>query len=44
MRHWIWFAVAVLMLVDAVGYTFGASGPIRRALSPTNRTGKSGFS
>jgi hypothetical protein len=33
--HWIWFAVAVLMLVDAIGYTFGAIGPIRRALSPT---------
>jgi hypothetical protein len=33
-RHWIWFAVAVLMLADAVGYTFGAIGPIRRALSP----------
>jgi hypothetical protein len=31
---WIWYAVAVLMLVDAVGYTFGAIGPIRRALNP----------
>ena len=35
MRQWIWFSVAVLMLVDAVGYTVGAIGPIRRALSPT---------
>ena len=35
MTHWIWFAVAVLMLVDAVGYTFGALGPIWRALNPT---------
>lgn len=35
MKHWIWFAVAVLMLVDAVGYTFGAIGPIRRAMSPS---------
>jgi hypothetical protein len=35
MRHWIWFAVAALMLVDAVGYTFGAIGPIRGGLSPT---------
>lgn len=35
MRHWIWFVVALLMLVDAVGYTFGAIGPIRRRLSPT---------
>lgn len=35
MKHWIWFAVAVLMLVDAVGYTFGAIGPIRRGLNPT---------
>jgi hypothetical protein len=33
--HWIWSAVAVLMLVDAIGYTLGAIGPIRRALSPT---------
>ncbi len=33
-QHWIWFAVAGLMLVDAVGYSFGAVGPIRRALSP----------
>ena len=32
---WLWYAVAVLMLVDAVGYTFGAIGPIRRALNPT---------
>ena len=35
MGQWIWFAVAVLMLVDAVGYTVGAIGPIRRALRPT---------
>ncbi len=34
MRQWIWFAAAVLMLVDAVEYTVGAVGPIRRALSP----------
>ena len=32
---WLWYAVAALMLVDAVGYTFGAIGPIRRALKPT---------
>ena len=32
---WIWFVVAALMLVDAVGYTFGAIGPIRRALDPS---------
>lgn len=31
---WLWYAVAALMLVDAVGYTFGAIGPIRRALNP----------
>ena len=31
---WLWYAVASLMLVDAVGYTFGAIGPIRRALNP----------
>ena len=31
---WIWFAVALLMLVDAVAYTFGAIAPIRRALDP----------
>ena len=31
---WLWYAVAALMLVDAVGYTFGAVGPIRRALNP----------
>lgn len=35
MRRWIWFAVPVLMLVDAAAYTFGAIGPIQRALSPT---------
>ncbi len=34
MRQWLWYAVAALMLVDAVGYTFGAIGPIRRALNP----------
>ncbi len=32
---WLWCAVATLMLVDAVAYTFGAIGPIRRALHPT---------
>ena len=31
---WLWYAVAALMLVDAVAYTFGAIGPIRRALNP----------
>ena len=35
MSHWVWFAVAALMLADAVAYTFGAIGPIRHALSPT---------
>lgn len=34
MTHWIWYAVAALMLVDAVGYSFGAIGPIMRALNP----------
>lgn len=34
MSHWIWYAVAALMLVDAVGYTLGAIGPIMRALNP----------
>ena len=34
MRLWIWFTVAVLMLVDALGYTVGAIGPMRRALNP----------
>ena len=34
MKNWIWYAVAVLMLVDAVGYTFGAIDPIRRAVNP----------
>lgn len=32
--HWLWYAVAALMLVDAVGYTFGAIGPIQRGLNP----------
>ena len=32
---WIWFVMAALMLVDAVAYTFGAIGPIRRALNPS---------
>src|SRR4029079_11737664 len=36
MKHWIWFVVAVLMLVDAIGYTFGAIGPIRRGLAPAD--------
>lgn len=31
---WLWYAVAALMLIDAVAYTFGAIGPIRRALAP----------
>lgn len=31
---WLWYAVAALMLVDAAAYTFGAIGPIRRALNP----------
>ncbi|MBB3694794.1 hypothetical protein [Sphingomonas sp. BK580] len=30
---WLWYAVAALMLVDALAYTFGAIGPIRRALN-----------
>ena len=34
MKNWIWYAVAVLMLVDAVGYTVGAIEPIRRAVNP----------
>lgn len=34
MKIWIWYAVAALMLADAVGYTVGAIEPIRRALSP----------
>lgn len=34
MKSWIWYAVTALMLVDAVGYTVGAVGPIRRALNP----------
>jgi len=29
---WLWYAVAALMSVDAVGYTARAIGPIRRAL------------
>jgi hypothetical protein len=33
--NWLWYAVAALMLVDAIAYTFGAIGPIRRALKPT---------
>jgi hypothetical protein len=33
---WIWYAVAALMLIDALAYTFGAIGPIRRALNPTD--------
>jgi hypothetical protein len=36
MTHWIWYAVAALMLVDAVGYSFGAIGPIMRALGPAD--------
>jgi hypothetical protein len=33
---WIWYAIAALMLVDAVGYTLGAIGPIRQALNPAD--------
>ena len=36
MTSWIWYAAAALMLVDAVAYTFGAIGPIRRALDPAD--------
>ena len=32
---WLWYAVAALMVIDAVGYTGGAIGPIRRALKPS---------
>ena len=35
LARWIWFAVAALMLVDAIGYTFGAIGPIRQGLNPS---------
>ncbi len=34
MRQWIGFAVAGLMLADAIAYTLGALGPIRQALNP----------
>lgn len=34
MMTYLWFAVAALMLIDAVGYSFGAIGPIRRGLDP----------
>lgn len=34
MKNWIWYTVAGLMFVDALGYTFVAIGPIRQALSP----------
>ena len=34
MKHWIWFVVALLLFVDAVGYTLRAIGPIRRGLQP----------
>ena len=33
-KEWVWFAVAALLLVDAIGYTVGAIAPIRQALSP----------
>ncbi len=33
---WIWYVVAVLMLVDALAYSFGALNPIRQALNPTD--------
>lgn len=34
MKTAIWFAVAALMLIDALGYSFGAIRPIRQALDP----------
>jgi hypothetical protein len=36
MRSWIWYAVAVFLSLDAIGYTIGAIGPIRRGLAPTD--------
>jgi hypothetical protein len=41
---WLWYAVAALMLVDAVAYTFGAISPIRRALNRPSLIGRSGCS
>ena len=41
-KEWVWFAVAALMLVDAIGYTVGAIAPIRQALSPVEPSGRSG--
>lgn len=34
MKTAIWFVVAALMLIDAVGYSFGAIRPIRQGLDP----------
>lgn len=36
MSRAIWIAVTALMFVDAAAYTFGAIGPIRRALDPAD--------
>jgi hypothetical protein len=36
MNTFIWFAVTALMLMDAVGYSFGAIGPIRRGIDPAD--------
>jgi hypothetical protein len=36
MKTFIWFAVAALMLIDALGYSFGAIRPIRQALNPAD--------
>lgn len=32
MRQWVWFVVAILVLLDAIVYSLGAIGPIRSAL------------
>jgi hypothetical protein len=34
MKTAIWFAVAALMLIDALGYSFGAIRPILQGLDP----------
>ncbi|WP_036171511.1 hypothetical protein [Massilia sp. 9096] len=36
MKTFIWFAVTALMLMDAVGYSLGAIGPIRRGINPVD--------
>lgn len=36
MKTALWFVVAALMLVDALGYSFGAIRPIRQALDPAD--------